>query len=106
MNCKPNDLAVISRPPKSIEELRGRIVRVITPGVGPRGRAIWSIEKELGFVVLSPCRDAYGRARYVGESVFIEAVEDSWLTPLRDEPDEDETLTWAGKPSEITTERA
>ena len=101
MNCKPNDLAFITRPPKSMEEIRGRTVRVVTPGTGPKGCPIWSIEGRLEFVMVGNGTDSEGSKRYIGESVWLDQVEDGWLTPIRGEPGADETLQWAGKPEGV-----
>ena len=101
MNCKPNDLAFISRPPPQMEELRGRTVRVLSASTGPTGRAIWSIDGRLDFVLVGAVKDARGRDRHIGESVWLNQVEDSWLTPIRDQDGEDETLQWAGKPEGV-----
>lgn len=105
MNCKPNELAFVSHPPESLVEIRGRVVRVVSASTGPKGRAIWSIEGRLDFVILGNCRDSRGEQRFIGESVWLDQVEDCWLTPIRPSGGADETLSWkevpACKPQEV-----
>ena len=87
MNCKPGDLAVIVHGC-----LAGAIVRVteLDPLPSPCGRPLWFYDGDV--------RDAEGE-RY-------ESIWDHVLRPIRDQPGADETLTWAGRPSDIETPEA
>lgn len=77
MNCKPGDLAINTN--SVVLERVGALVDVIRPtGGDPRGE--WVIEwRGKQFVAL-----------------------DRYLIPIRDNPGDDETLTWAGKPEKVT----
>ena len=87
MNCKPGDLAVIV-----VGRLAGVVVRVTSfdPIPSPDGAVFWLYEGEA---------IALDGERY-------ESLRDSVLRPIRDNDGEDETLTWAGKPSDIKTPEA
>ena len=93
--CKPGDLALIV---KSWAGNEGRIVRVIR-GVdvsqycGFDSSHYWLVEGRLcdGVCLWS--------ARHGGDGVFL----DLQLRPIRDTPGEDETLIYAGLPSERVT---
>lgn len=111
MNCKPGDLARLVIP----GDLYGALFSVIEAapvGTGfqlpdgtlhqPTGANGWIVES-LGSKV---------PARYwsngVPTRVFVRfgAVDDKYLRPIRDNDGEDQTLTWAGKPSDIKTPEA
>lgn len=78
MNCKPNDLAVVARVTnEDIRPFLGRIVKCIQIVHDD----CWVTEPEL----------APGRCAYDGA-----------LMPIRGGRGTDQTLTWAGKPSEVT----
>lgn len=101
MNCKPGDLAYIVRPwtrdqdiGRPVTVLRravaGQVVEMRGGGIakaeGPGDHAAWLCEASgAGF----PC-----------------FIADVCLRPFRDQDGEDETLTWAGKPSDIKTPEA
>lgn len=79
MNCKQGDLAVVAKATwHDVVPHLGRIVRCVRL-VDMDG---WQTEPEL-----EPGRTVY----------------DGALRPIRDNPGEDETLTWAGKPADIKT---
>ena len=96
MNCKPGDLAYVT---KAGSPNLGRVVHVVMPYDGrtsfrgrpysqPEGSA-WIVEGG-GLVIpndLTP--------------VPWHMVEDKFLRPIRDNDGEDETLTWAGKPEGV-----
>ena len=78
MNCKQGDLAVVIRPPQSKPEWLGRIVKITEPS--KRKPGWWAVEP-------GPWKRA----------ICIDAN----LRPIRDQPGDDETLTWAGKPEKV-----
>jgi hypothetical protein len=89
LNCKPGDMAVVVRSSAGNE---GKIVCCIrlsnwTGLIGPSGTmnhgAVWEVDRPL-------------RA-WSGESNHF--VLDKSLRPIRDNPGEDETLSWAEIPS-------
>jgi hypothetical protein len=82
MNCKLGDLAVIVRNwgPDS-QRLLGIVCRVMAPVPGFWGPG-WELAEPL------PNGDT--------------CIHDECLRPIRDSDGEDETLTWAGKPQEVT----
>lgn len=89
--CVPGDLAMVvrSRFPENI----GRLVKVLAPAAG------WDWEVE----ALQPLVVSYRshiRPTTIGAGEHAGAFDRS-LKPLRDKDGEDETLTWAGKPSTI-----
>ena len=72
MNCKPNDLAIIVRG-VAFSKYIGRVVRVVeSNGV------LWRLDESLD-----------------GNPDYWIMVPDSCLRPIRDNPGQDETLTWA-----------
>lgn len=100
MNCKPGDLAIIIRDIEGWDHERypgvtflaktaGRIVTVASLDVGAEDPS-WLLEKPFDTLVT-----ANGVTR-VGA---ILAVGDDEVRPIRDQPGEDETLTWAGLPN-------
>lgn len=89
MNCKPGDLAVIVRPsnPQNI----GKIVRVIecklTSWIDGSTGYGWSFEGPVMFGITG---------------VKATRINDDILRPIRDQPGQDESLTWAPKPEKVT----
>ena len=81
LRCKVGDLALVVRT-ISADEWVGRIVKVVAPYPYDAG---WFTEP-------AP----------MGSIGFY----DAHLRPIRDNDGEDETLTWAGKPSDIKTPEA
>lgn len=90
MNCKPGDLAVVVHPCKQ----QGRVTRcirlatyedMVLHGVGfPSGRPAWLVEDLFQY-----------------ETRRAPLILDSYIRPLRDNPGEDETLSWAGLPKKV-----
>ena len=102
MNCKPGDLAVVVGH-EGVHDVGclGRIVEVIRAGsdwsdVGD-SRHHWRCMDVSGRPM--PWQDPDGSWGF-GD---ITQIPDSDLRPIRDQPGADETLTWAGKPSDIKT---
>lgn len=93
MNCKPGDLAVIVRIQYAEElPLLGKVIKVTSLNhLNDFGEPCWSYEGR-------PLRDA--------EGFECDGFPDEFLCPIRDQDGEDETLTWAGKPSDIKTPEA
>jgi hypothetical protein len=83
LRCKPGDLARIAYPPPAGSDLRDRFVTVVTsfPG-GTHGRPCWTIDRRIDFVMTGNATCPNGD-RYIGEPVYLEAVEDAWLVPIR-----------------------
>jgi hypothetical protein len=78
MNCKPGDLVMVVGG--HAKHLYGQVTRVVEllPG---RSDPVWVIDPQL---------DTYW------------AGADKHLRPIRPQKGEDETLTWAGKPEQVT----
>ncbi|HDR8947276.1 TPA: hypothetical protein QDA71_004305 [Burkholderia vietnamiensis] len=72
MNCKPGDLAIVTRGARTAIEKKvlGRIVRVTTADE----QAVWTIEEPIWL-------------RHAGRSYKITGICDECLTPLRGEPE-------------------
>ena len=84
MNCKPGDLADIVGC-RNAPELNGTIVQVV--------RAV-----NYGVWLCAGHEIEANAARWgIAPHIF-----DRYLRPIRDQDGEDQTLTWAGKPSEVT----
>ncbi len=90
MNCKQGDLAMIVYS-KCSPELIGSIVRCVRFEPGPTGKPAWRIDRKLHS----------GKQVRPGLTVEGDWWEDSTLRPIRDQPGEDETLTWAPVPSTV-----
>lgn len=89
MNCRPGDLAFIARvfDPEDRPFLN-KIVRVVNLCMqNAYGDWCWSYE---------------GRRLIDSDGAEAIALPDCLLFPIRDQPGEDETLTWAGKPEGVT----
>ena len=86
MNCKPGDLAIIVR---SIAGNEGKIVRLLRLHTGSSnyffGGPRWVID--------APVTDCWGFP--------INSLADACLRPIRDQEGDDETFSWAGKPTEL-----
>jgi hypothetical protein len=85
MNCKPGDLAVVVKSATRPENV-GRIVRCVrrTVRIGHKSRLpldCWVVEPDI---------------------TLCGAIADECLRPIRDQDGDDETLTWAGKPEQVT----
>ena len=93
MNCKPGDLAVVVRRRYSDANV-GKLVRTVrlVADILDADGPCWEVESLSG--VLSH-RDL----KFCGLTGWFE---DSRLRPIRDSDGEDETLTWAGRPEQIT----
>lgn len=108
MNCKPGDLAYIVAG----GQYHGHFVTVLYGVTGdhtlPDGQEgglfgcsfAWVCEKASGHFV-APTRSRAGNVGKLRKTKFA-AIQDRHLRPIRDQDGEDETLTWAGKPSEVT----
>ncbi|HDR9274230.1 TPA: hypothetical protein QDB24_002294 [Burkholderia vietnamiensis] len=72
MNCKPGDLAIVTRGARTVIEKKvlGRIVRVTTADE----QAVWTIEEPIWLW-------------HAGRSYKITGICDECLTPLRGEPE-------------------
>jgi hypothetical protein len=83
MNCKQGDIAIVVRiKPIDPPSILGRIVHCVKAARHPlTGEHGWEIEPEL---------------------MDHHHILDSALRPIRNEPGEDESLTWAGRPQEVT----
>lgn len=85
MNCKPGDLAILLYD--CLSHHTGKIVTIVRE----------STHIVDGWITEPLLVDPDGRLCH---------PEDSDLRPIRDQDGEDETLTWAGKPSDIKTPEA
>lgn len=101
MNCKPGDLAFqIGSEGAFDSQSLGWVVEVIGAGCD------WSDFGDLRHHWL--CRKAGGGLLPFqdpdGETGWSDEVEipDAHLMPIRKQPEQDETLTWAGKPQGVT----
>lgn len=100
MNCKPGDLAVIVRSNFGNE---GAIVRCIAffPAYEGRGdkypRDAWGVEGTLKVSSDWTADDTLWCRRRGFDHVVVA----NRLRPIRDQPGDDETLSWAGKPQEV-----
>ena len=97
LNCKQGDLAVIV---KGIDS--GKIVTCIRLATTEEQdnvlyckEAIWLIDRELDWTFWKD-----GFRSEVLYNKFLTYCTDSLLKPLRDSDKDDETFTWAGKPTE------
>lgn len=106
MRCKPGDLAIIIRRTLRGPQLLGAIVKVLHAapvhdfalpdgfmqmGV-PHGYWVIELQREITTEILI--------GRTIGHRVTRYGVApDSALRPLRDNPGDDESLTWAGLPA-------
>jgi hypothetical protein len=92
MNCKPGDLAVIVKAvnPANL----GQIVRCVS--LLPR----WACAYPTGYRFADCWRTEQPFRGWDGTLSTV--CPDEALRPIRDQDGEDETLTWAGKPEQIT----
>lgn len=90
MRCKPGDIAW----------LRKCVDAPLSPNLGKYFKVLRLRDDQSWWVeVLSPGVVAHVDGVLVTVAIGTEAYcPDDCLTPLRDQPGEDETLTWAGKP--------
>lgn len=104
MNCKPGDLAVIVHP-----RHYGKLVTVLY--AAPHGRFTmpdgWThadvSDRGPSWVIESNGSPFEARLRDGTERMTVYAVVgDRWLRPIRPEEGEDESLTWAGKPEQVS----
>lgn len=102
MNCKPDDIARVVVPPGFKRTLQDKFVTVVgcIPGHddicqraygSPRG-GVWLC------VFATPFMFHHNGSSWMVKQAFLL---DSWLRPIRDQPGDDETLTWAGKPEHV-----
>ena len=89
MNCKQGDLAVVVRSLAGNDGVIVRCIQLMPAGtddlsvfLGP----VWKIDKPLV-------------SNWGDSSPFINDIN---LRPIRDNDGEDETLTWAGKPEQVS----
>ena len=87
MNCKPGDLVIVVGEPDD-PNWSGLILRTV--------RLCEVVEDSAPHWICEPDRYIHP---VTGRLV---AWRDSMLRPIRDSDREDETLTWAGKPQEVT----
>lgn len=100
LNCKPGDLAIVIAGNKS----SGRIVRVshlISRGtLAPTKTGEWFEIGSDDMWILS--EGSVFRSHPKAGVVETEYADDKYLRPILPGDGEDETLTWAGKPEEVT----
>lgn len=86
MNCKPGDLAVVVR---SVSGNLGKVVRVRV------------MINDVEFIDGSKlrCWTFEGPTMFGSLGRLVTVIPDECLRPLRDNPGQDETLTWAGLPN-------
>ena len=91
MNCKPGDLAVMVRSAASNHGLIVSCLKIATDkemidcGFDFRNTPAWVVDRKI----------------ISNHGTLINIVPDSFLRPIRDNPGDDETLTWAGKPEHV-----
>jgi hypothetical protein len=94
MNCKPDDIAYIVAP--AAQECRGRFVKVL------RRAGINEILDGQHYQLSNPSVVAWvceGQIpHYLGGTVNLSVIGDACLRPIRDQPGDDITLTWAPVP--------
>lgn len=99
MNCKPGDLAVIVVPASFDQFLSGKVVQVAADGVCDIG-TMRVVGDSMGHAWM--CHfDRPWKHPDTPKPIAKCWIYDSWLRPIRNNDGEDETLTWAGKPSDI-----
>lgn len=95
LNCKPGDLAFVSRGlPIIPDELLGQIVRVVS--LSPPD--MWKIEKPIRITMKRNALDVDGKRLPVGAVLDVDGLPDECLTPINPSNEPDETLTWAPVP--------
>lgn len=92
LNCKPMDLAVMVR---SDADNEGKIVECIRLATTEEIKAINFASRHGPVWIISPgLISSHGR--------LVPMALDAYLHPIRDQPGEDETLTWAPVPHKET----
>lgn len=104
MNCKPGDLALVVRKDSPNYGKLVTVRRQYKGELSPDGRPY---EIPIGPAWIADSCSVSGLVLLNGDGeqvgVFPWGVfNDSSLPPIRDQDGEDQTLTWAGKPSEVT----
>lgn len=89
MNCKPGDIARIVL---SVDGNVDKLVSVERDSGSRDDGTVWWV-----CVALQPV-NSHERVSLPGTRLFCA---DRALRPIRDQPGEDETLTWAGKPEQV-----
>lgn len=84
LNCRPGDLAVVVKTLNG--EQVGRVVRCVTVV----GDVFFTSGLRATAWVTNP--------PLIGTTGMATVCPDPWLRPIRDQPGEDETLTWAPVP--------
>lgn len=84
MNCKPGDLAYVTRAPRWCDHLNGRVVTVTESHIDG-GDAVWDYE---------------GPRLRTRSGLPIDFIEDEFLRPIRDPGDDavDEIVEFVGAP--------
>jgi hypothetical protein len=100
MNCRPGDLAFIVRV-HAATKLSDRIVKLTEePPLIAGGIPHWNLEKPVSVVFDHDTEDVVGHHFPAGVPIFIQAIADRSLRPIRDPGKDavDETLIYAGDP--------
>ena len=100
MNCKPGMVVMVKKSKAGNEGRVGAVLRWVEAMQVPYSSGA-STNRHAGWLVEGRFR-ATDRISEEPYGVFP----DEWLIPLRDNDGEDQTLTWAGKPSDIKTPEA
>lgn len=100
LNCRPGDLSVIVSCPNSPSAV-GRFVTVIRPSVDGERISGFFVFKGIGggpgWIVA-----ASSPIEWCGDFVMERAIFDNLLKPIRNEPGDDESLSWCDVPSGVT----
>lgn len=90
MNCKPKQLAWIKVPKAfargGVEQLHNRVVETqsLVPNVA---EPTWNVAPDQVIELSTPIRDAGGTRAVPGQRYEVLAIPDSWLVPLRGDPE-------------------
>lgn len=90
MNCRKGDLAIVVKSDAGNE---GRIVRCIRLMTRAEKQALSYFRDEPMWITDTNMVSTWG--------TYDTTMWDSYMRPIRDNPGEDETLTWAGKPEKV-----
>lgn len=96
MNVKPGDIARVTGSTGRSAENNGRLVQVVGPA--PDKSAEWWEVITLQSMRVFP---SFGEPKIVPAGSHAVGL-DRYLRPLHDGDGEDETLTWAGKPNDLS----
>lgn len=105
MRCRAGDIAFVNSR-CVIPLAHDKVVKCVEVVYSRRGVPTWLVDPPISATHRATITDGAGLVIPAGHPFRLLSLDDDWLTPIRDQPGEDETLQWVGLPADpVVVER-